>query len=75
MVEGKEEWSDDDILMSTFIAHDSINVNALCIGGGGIESDENLKKERHGAKSFSKQDGFQTSAECRQGICFLFGSD
>ena len=35
MVEGKEEWSDDDLLMSTFIAHDSINVNAQCIGGGG----------------------------------------
>ena len=43
-----------------------------------IESDENLKKERrasHGAKSFREQDGFQTSAECRQRICFLFRSD
>ena len=29
------------------------------------------KKTKHGAKSFTEQVGFQTSAERRQGICFL----
>ena len=82
MVKGKEEWRwwwwyIGVHFYSTWFHYCECSVQ-WGGGGGMIESDENLKKERrasHGAKSFREQDGFQTSAECRQRICFLFRSD
>ena len=50
------------MMMSTFIAHDSINLNAQCAegGGGGADREKDIiirikkKKKTHGAKSFTK---------------------
>ena len=73
------------MMMSTFIAHDSINLNAQCVqlkeevavlgGGGGnrekvITIEIQKKKKTHGANSSTEQVRFQTSAERRQGVCF-----
>ena len=61
-------FDDDDvvILMSNFIAHDSINLNARCAEGvGGREGNRKkkamlIKIKTHGPRSFREQVGFQT---------------
>ena len=68
------------MMMSTFIVHDSINLNAQCAeggrwGGGGnrekvIIIEIQKKKKTHGAKSSTEQVRFRTSAERRQGVFF-----
>ena len=57
------------MMMSTFTAHDTINLNAQCAergGGRGADREKDIiirikkKKKTHGAKSFTKQVRFQT---------------
>ena len=74
------------MVMSIFIAHRSIILNAQCAeecvcvgggGGGGIKSHTKLKKKRkktHGAKPFTEQVRFQTSADAARESASLIAS-
>jgi len=64
------------MMKPTFIAHDSINLNAQCAkwgwewGGGKVMISE-TEEEETWYKVILRTDGFsETSAEGRQGICF-----
>ena len=61
------------MMMSTFIAHDSVNLNAQCAEGEWRKTEKviiiQIKKKTHGAKSFTEQMGFSRSPERRQRVC------